>query len=261
MLQERVPQGPWEIVASDLNGADYLLVVDYYSKFIEFGRLSDTLSKTIITHTKSIFARHGIPQRVRTNNGPQFISQEHKLFSDKWGFDHITISPLHPQANGLAERSVQIIKQMLKKSLATGQDIYLNLLELRNTMIGELGSPAQLLMSRRLQTSLPVKSTQLEPKVINPEHVKSVLEKNSQQQKKYYDKGSKSLAPLQIGDTVYVQFGKHWTPATVTDIADTPRSYIITTTEGKTYCRNRRHLHLISHHQDTRHRTQYVRIQ
>ena len=252
MFQEQVPHGPWEMIASDLfhfNGADYLLIVDYYSKFIEFSRLSDTLSKTIITHTKSIFARHGIPQKVRTDNGPQFSSREYKLFAEQWGFDHITTSPLHPQSNGLAERSVQIIKRMLKKSLATGQDIYLNLLELRNTMIGELGSPAQLLMSRRLQTSLPVKPTQLEPKVINPEHVKSILEKNSRQQKKYYDKGSKSLAPLHIGDSVYIQLDKHWRPATVTDIADTPRSYIVTTTEGKTYRRNRRHIQQTSHHQ------------
>ena len=135
MFQEQVPHGPWEMIASDLfhfNGADYLLIVDYYSKFIEFSRLSDTLSKTIITHTKSIFARHGIPQKVRTDNGPQFSSREYKLFAEKWGFDHITTSPLHPQSNGLAERSVQIIKRMLKKSLATGQDVYLNLLELRN---------------------------------------------------------------------------------------------------------------------------------
>ncbi|KAL5488848.1 hypothetical protein EMCRGX_G017861 [Ephydatia muelleri] len=252
MFQEQVPHGPWEMIASDLfhfNGADYLLIVDYYSKFIEVSRLSDTLSKTIITHTKSIFARHGIPQKVRTDNGPQFSSREYKLFAEKWGFDHITTSPLHPQSNGLAERSVQIIKRMLKKSLATGQDVYLNLLELRNTSIGELGSPAQLLMSRRLQTSLPVKPAQLEPKVINPEHVKSILEKNSRQQKKYYDKGSKSLAPLHIGDSVYIQLDKHWSPATITDIADTPRSYIVTTTEGKTYRRNRRHLQQTSHHQ------------
>ncbi|KAL5486983.1 hypothetical protein EMCRGX_G019531 [Ephydatia muelleri] len=252
MFQEQVLHGPWEMIASDLfhfNGADYLLIVDYYSKFIEFSRLSDTLSKTIITHTKSIFARHGIPQKVRTDNGPQFSSREYKLFAEKWGFDHITTSPLHPQSNGLAERSVQIIKRMLKKSLATGQDVYLNLLELRNTSIGELGSPAQLLMSHRLQTSLPVKPAQLEPKVINPEHVKSILEKNSRQQKKYYDKGSKSLAPLHIGDSVYIQLDKHWSPATITDIADTPRSYIVTTTEGKTYRRNRRHLQQTSHHQ------------
>ena len=46
MLREQVPQGPWETVASDqfhFNGADYLLIVDYYSKFIEFSRLCDAL--------------------------------------------------------------------------------------------------------------------------------------------------------------------------------------------------------------------------
>ncbi|KAL5473802.1 hypothetical protein EMCRGX_G028358 [Ephydatia muelleri] len=251
MFQEQVPHGPWEMIASDLfhfNGADYLLIVDYYSKFIEFSRLSDTLSKTIITHTKSIFARHGIPQK---KNGVLTTSQLVLYTRNRMDSQRDLCTLTFYLANSSVQELVlvQIIKRMLKKSLATGQDVYLNLLELRNTSIGELGSPAQLLMSRRLQTSLPVKPAQLEPKVINPEHVKSILEKNSRQQKKYYDKGSKSLAPLHIGDSVYIQLDKHWSPATITDIADTPRSYIVTTTEGKTYRRNRRHLQQTSHHQ------------
>ena len=56
----------------------------------------------------------------------------------------ITISPY----NGLAEKLVQTIKRMLNKSKRDGQDPYLSLLELRNTRVGDIGSPAQLLMSR-----------------------------------------------------------------------------------------------------------------
>ena len=55
-----------------------------------------------------------------------------------------------PQSNGLAGKSVQIIKRMLNKSKGDGQDPYLSLLELRNTRVGDIGFPAQLLMGRRL---------------------------------------------------------------------------------------------------------------
>jgi hypothetical protein len=59
------PNRPWEKVASDLfehNKQSYLLVVDYYSRYIEIARLHSTSSNAVINHLKSIFARHGIPQ-------------------------------------------------------------------------------------------------------------------------------------------------------------------------------------------------------
>ena len=62
MVQGQIPEGPWDMVATDLfqwDGADYLLIVDYYSRFIEFCTLPNTSSSMVIIHTKSIFARHG----------------------------------------------------------------------------------------------------------------------------------------------------------------------------------------------------------
>ena len=61
-------------------------------------------------HTKSILARHGIPKTVKSDNGPQYTADEYKKFSKEWGFHYVTTSPYHPQANGLAEKSVQIIR-------------------------------------------------------------------------------------------------------------------------------------------------------
>ena len=220
-------------------GCDYLLIVDYYSRFFETAKLPDTTAKTVICHTISIFARHGIPNVLRSDNGPQFTSDEFKQFSSQWGFCHISVSPYHPQANGLAEKYVQVIKRLLIKASETKSDPYLSLLEYRNTTINNLVSPAQLLMSRRLQSVLSTTPNQLTPKIIEPSQVSEQLEKKQRIHKRYYDQGSRPLSELKPNDPVYMQPGNRWIPATVIQKVNTPHSYIIKTTEGRSYRRNR----------------------
>ena len=59
-----VPSFPWQKLGCDLfdyQGAQYLLVADYYSKYPILRKLNSTTSAAIINHLKSIFAEHGIP--------------------------------------------------------------------------------------------------------------------------------------------------------------------------------------------------------
>ena len=69
----------------------------------------------MITHLKSIFARHGIPQYVMSDNGPQFSADVFSTFSNDYGFTHITSSPRFPQSNGETEHAVKTVKALLKK--------------------------------------------------------------------------------------------------------------------------------------------------
>ena len=78
------------------------------------------------------------------------------------------VSPYHPQVNGLVEKSVHIIKQLLKESTADQRDPYLSLLEYRSTAVNNIGSPAQLTMSRRLNSVLLCAAEQLAPRIIEP---------------------------------------------------------------------------------------------
>lgn len=113
------PTRPWSIVGADLFQKDnkhYLVIVDYFSRFFEVSKLSSTTADAVIEHFKSIFARHGIPEVVRSDNGPQFASEGFQAFAQGWGFDHVTSSPRFPQSNGVAERAVRTIKNLLKKS-------------------------------------------------------------------------------------------------------------------------------------------------
>ena len=86
-----IPDVPWQLVGSDLftlNNEDYLVIVDYYSKFFQLAKLEDTRSKTVIMHMKSAFARHGIRYEVRSDNGTQYTSRNFKNFVWKWSFKH-----------------------------------------------------------------------------------------------------------------------------------------------------------------------------
>ena len=90
---------------------------DYYSKYVELAHLSyDATRPGVIKHLKSIMARHGIPQELISDNGPQFISKTFENFSKTWEFDHDTSSPKFASSNGQVERAVQTVKSAQKSS-------------------------------------------------------------------------------------------------------------------------------------------------
>ncbi len=168
MLHQKIPQLPWQFVSQDLfqhESRNYLITVDHYSDYFEMTPLDNTLSTTVITATKALFAAHGIPMVTLTDNGPQFTSSEYASFAKQWNFQHITSSPYHSQGNGRAEAAVKTAKNLLKKC----KDPLLGLLHLRNTPTKHhASSPAQRLFSRRTRTSLPVSPEHLQPEVIQP---------------------------------------------------------------------------------------------
>ena len=145
----------------ELNKVNYLLLVDYFSRYPEVIKLSATTSAAVINVMKSIFARHGIPQVVRSDNGPQFSAEEFTKFSNSFGFQHVTSSPRYPQSNGQVERMVQTMKKMIQKS----DDPYLAIMSYRATPHPWCDlSPAELLMGRRMRTTIPQTKELLTPK-------------------------------------------------------------------------------------------------
>jgi hypothetical protein len=150
---------------------------------------------------------------------------------------------LYAQSNGLVERAVQTVKDILKKADHEGKDPYLSLLDYRNTQI-DAGSPAQLLMGRRLKGKLPTTSNLLKPKLVNCNLARNQLQARKSRQKFYYDKNAKPLKELQQGEHIRIKQQKLWKPAIVVTRPqeDQPRSYIVHTNDGGSYRRNRRDL-------------------
>ena len=244
LITTNFPKLPWQRVGTDLfeyKGTQYVLVIDYFSRYIEIAKLSSTSSDAIITHLKSMFARHGIPQYVVSDNGPQYSSEIFCKFAKDYGFIHITSSPKYPQSNGEAERAVRTIKSLLKKADDKKEDRYLALMAYHATPLECGYSPAELLMSRRVRANIPTTQQQLLPKVPQMSFLLNKDKAIKLRQKQNFNErhNARPLSTLQHGEKVWLS--EEETMATVQSDAGT-RSYNVNTESGSTLRRNRRQL-------------------
>ena len=118
LLTPPLPMRAWQKIGTDLfttHNETYIIITDYYSLWPELYQLKRTKTQDVIEVMKDVFARHGIPDEVYSDNGPQYKAKSFKDFSKEWGFIHTTSSPRYPQSNGLAEASVKILKRMINK--------------------------------------------------------------------------------------------------------------------------------------------------
>ena len=239
----------------EIDGDHYVLVMDYYSRFPELRQLSSTRSGKVISALKEIFACHGVPCELVSDNGPQFSSEEFHQFAFSCGFQHMTSSPRYPRGNGLIERGVQTIKGLLRKAHFANQDISYALLAYRSTPHETTSvSPAQLLMGRRLRTTLPSTPAYLTPQVVQRKDFEENHQRKKDQQAVYYNKrnGARPLPELHEGDSVLVWDLVHrdWRlPAVVLKRVNN-RSYMVRLAGGAVMRRNRHQLQFVYKSQD-----------
>ena len=168
------PTKPWSRIhvdfAGPISGCIYLVVVDVYSKFPEVVKMNSTTVRTTITALRDIFSRHGLPEIIVSDNGPQFTAKEFQQFCSDNGILHRTSAPYKPSTNGQAERVVQLLKSAIRQVQLTNTDVATVLakclLVYRNTPHSTTGeSPSMLLMGRRLRTPLDLLTPSLEKHV------------------------------------------------------------------------------------------------
>ena len=145
--------------AGPISGCTHLVVVDAYSKYPEVIRMINTSARSTVTALGDIFSRHGLPEIIVSDNGPQFTAAEFQQFCTSGGILHCTSAPYKPSTNGQAERVVQILKSALRQALITNADVTAvianYLLVYRTTPHSTTGEPpSMLLMGRRLCTRL-----------------------------------------------------------------------------------------------------------
>lgn len=225
------PESPWSRLhvdyAGPLSGKMFLVVVDAHSKWIDVYPTNTATSQVTIEKLRQCFSTHGLPQMLVSDNGTCFKSQEFELFCKQNGIQHVTSAPFHPASNGLGERAVQILKQGLKKVKGDTLETRLArfLFNYRITPQSTTGlSPAELLMSRRLRSTLDLLLPDIKAKVC----------KKQAKQKEYHDAHSKwrSFSP---GADVYVRNYSHgptWVPAIIVGSTG-PVSYTVQMGDGR----------------------------
>ncbi|KAE8742071.1 hypothetical protein FOCC_FOCC012398 [Frankliniella occidentalis] len=241
MLPHEIPSLPYEQVATDIldyYGDYYLVVIDTYSKWIHAIKMPNKTAESVIEVLTFLFSIHGIPLVVLADNPFKFYKCA--SFAKELNFAFVSCSPHYHQSNGLAEKTVSIVKQFLRKCSKDPKATLANcLLQYRVTPISGLdASPAQLLMSRQLRTTLPIVTSRLKPSLVP--NVVSKLNQKAQTAKNFYDKTAqakeKEFSP---SDYVFVKNPRttKWEPGIVIDVCEEPRSYLVKTNSSNNVIR------------------------
>ena len=241
LMNHDIPDIPFDKVGVDIahyGGKDYLIIVDYFSRWVEVSKLKWKTAQEIIKKCKKIFGRFGIPSVLIADNVP-FNSLQFKIFSKDWGIEIQNSSPNYPRSNGLAEKYVGIVKNMFKKCKETNSELVSYLINYRNTPLVKIGlSPANLLQNRKIRTKLPIKEPMLEN---NLQTIKDIMEENQKNQKHYFDKNATKVEKMFVeNEKVWVQdkFKKTWSEATIIKKLNLPRCYLIRDKRGRELRRN-----------------------
>ena len=237
-----VPPHPWHTLGSDLfyfKKMDFLLLVDYFSKFPIVRRIPNSTTGAVKKELRDIFTEFGVPFILRSDNGPCYASEEFKFFLQEFRIDHLTSSPHYPQSNGLAESMVKIAKKHIEKAILEDRPWNEFLLQYRMTPLSaELPSPAEILFGRKFRSNLTVLPSQLMNSTI-----KKQRELIAKKENKFYpqNRNSTTEMPLEVGQKIWHQdpHTKKWIPGTIQEFCKEPNSYILKSENGATYRRNR----------------------
>ena len=231
------PSQPWSRLhldyAGPFLGSMHLIIVDAHSKWLDIHpMLSITASKTI-EKLRIVFANHGLPHKIVTDNGPSFTSAEFKDFMTGNGIVHVTSAPYHPSTNGLAERAVQTFKKGVARiSGNTVQEkISKFLFNYRITPHSVTGvPPSELLYGHRLRCKLDTWYPDVSRRVEHQQMKQKLAHDTSAPQRSF-----------DVGDLVFAEnftgTPPKWLPGTVVAVTG-PLSYHVDLDSGPTVRRH-----------------------
>ena len=250
-LGHKVPLVPWSKVATDIfhyESHSYLLVVDYTSRFPIVRDLKSMSAQHIVEHIRLIFSEYGWPDTPVSDNGLCYVAETFTNLMKEYAVNHITSSPHYPQSNGLAEKFVQMVKNLFHKAKDEGTDIHKCLMIYHNTPLASTSkSPMQMLQQRSARSQLLLSNAARRQLGIAVEQPSS----NKNQHLPAHN--------FHIGQEVMCQspITKRWFPATIKALCPDPKSYQIETQEGIAYRRTQNHLKPFKSHQKTQTKEQY----
>ena len=170
---------PMEIIGMDLlefKGSHSLVMVDYFSGALFFDSLNRETADAVIRALNVNFRKFGLAETMVSDNGPCFQSEKFQDFCKQLDIRHITSSPHYHESNGRAERAIETIKQILRKSQSE-IDITKAITAYLDTPISDsLPSPAELFFNRRITTRL---SISMSPGPLSEQQKQQLFDKRS----------------------------------------------------------------------------------
>ena len=177
-LGQEIPLHPWTKLATDLfhfEGASYLLIVDYTSRFPVVHKLSSMTGQHVVNQCKLIFSEYGWPETLISDNGPCYTADAFTSVMNACHVNHITSSPHYPQPNGLAGKYVQIVKSLFYKAKEEGKDLFKCLMTYHNTPLSDSLHPLmQILHKRCTRSDHPMSNVARQQLGLQPEKLRTV---------------------------------------------------------------------------------------
>lgn len=224
-----IPKGRYLKIGTDileLAGKSYLVIVDYFSHWLEIRPLVNKTSKCVIDAMQEVFTRFGYPLEIVADNNP-FKSQECNEYYKSKDITIVTSSPHYPRSNGMAEKAVGISKNLMKKAAEEQVDYRDYVMNYNNTPLsGLLVSPSQILNSRRVRTKVPTNLNALEPKV--EKDIYKLLQLKQLQTKKVHDRHvNRKETVFKEGDEIVFKTKRddYWKKGVIVKKCKEPRSY------------------------------------
>ena len=138
----------------DFQGRHAVVAVDYFSVYVMLDYIRAETSDAVITTLNNNFWKFGLVESIISDIGGCFSSEKFAKFCNEHKVDYLTSSPYYHESNGRAERAIETVKQILRKS-KTEAEVTMALLAHHDTPVSnDLPSPAELFFNRRINTCL-----------------------------------------------------------------------------------------------------------
>lgn len=212
MIRKEMPQRAWQEIAIDFFSAKecatFLVVVDYFSRYLKVIEMKSTTAIKTIDVLEAIFYEQTYPETIRCDNGPPFSSEQFSEYCQHKNIRLVRTIPYWPQMNGLVERQNQGILRALRIAKVTNTDWRKALSEyvyIYNTTPHSVTekAPLELLMGRPVKDLLPSLRTESD---LRYEGIRETDAMKKMAGKIYADKRRHAKqSDITVGDTVMIR--------------------------------------------------------
>ena len=238
---------PGESVSMDyatIENKKYLILKDKATGFLHAKITKDQTTGEAQKVVHEWAYTFGIPHVIKTDGGPAF-RHAFKSYLLGLGIDHVVTSAYNPQSNGLAERGVRQIKDVIKKTKSKPTPALLREIcfSVNNHIQPEGGSAAERFFRRGVKSKLPNSI------IRQLDHNALIKQRSDKQVRIAQQKGRSSKDEFAPEDRVIIQdmHTKRWTIKGTVKLArpaddNSIQSYEIETDDGTTFLRNKRYV-------------------